>query len=367
MAVITDLVPNIHDIHPGQKLEVGQRLALWALNRTYGRIDVVYSGPLPKEVVCRDGRCRIEFEHVGSGLITRDGKAPDLFQVGTPAGFEPAEAKIDGNAVVVWSDRVPDPAFVRFGWKNAAQPNLMNREGLPASPFRTDASVVKFSSGSKFARHKHVMLSSDAQGEIRYTLDGTMPTKESALYKGPLDIEKTTTINARLFQSDGHSSLTNRATYTKVDPVAANGKTLGPGLDYEFYVGKWNALPDFAALKVEQTGAVDTLTLAASPQGTQFALKFRGYLDIPQDGEYTFVLKADDGAKFYLDGKLAIDNDGQHAAVPKSSERLTLAAGKHPIELTYHESWGGSFLSLSYEGPGMPMREVPGEAYFHEE
>jgi len=367
MAVISDLVPNINDIHPVQKLDVGERLARLALSRTYGKDGIVDSGPLLKSVTCSDGKCRIEFDHAGSGLATRDGQPPNFFQVGTAAGFEDAQAKIDGNAVIAWSDKVPSPEYVRFGWKNSAQPNLINKEGLPASPFRTDISAVRFNTGSKFASRKLVELSSDAQGTIRYTLDGSAPTKDSTEYKSPIEIDRTTTVSARLFQDSGASSLMTQATYTKVEPVAVDGKTLGPGLDYEFFVGKWNALPEFETLKVEKRGVVDTLTLAASPQGTQYALRFRGYLDIPKDGEYTFVLKADDGSRFYLDGKLVIDHDGQHAATPMSSPKLTLKAGKHPIEILYHESWGGSHLSLAYEGPGISMQEIPATAWFREE
>jgi hypothetical protein len=304
---------------------------------------------------------------VGTGLTTRDGQPPNFFQVGTSAGFEDAQARIEGNAVIAWSDKVPSPEFVRLGWKNSAQPNLMNKEGLPASPFRTDISAVRFSTGSKFASRKLVELSSDAPGTIRYTLDESVPTKTSAEYKEPISIDKTTTISARLFQDSGASSTTTQNTYTKVDPVNVDGKALAPGLGYEFFVGKWNALPEFETLHVEKRGVVDSLTLAASPQGTQFALRFRGYIDIPKDGEYTFVLKADDGARFFLDGKLVIDHDGQHPATPMSSPKLTLTAGKHPIELLYHESWGGSHLSLAYEGPGITLQEIPATAYFHQE
>jgi len=138
MAVIHDLVENPRNIHPRNKLDVGKRLALWALARTYNRKNVVCSGPLFESMAVDEGKIRISFKHVGSGLATRDGKAPDWFEVaGADKKFVKAQARIDGNTVLVWSEKVPAPVGVRYGWHKLAQPNLINKEGLPASPFRT--------------------------------------------------------------------------------------------------------------------------------------------------------------------------------------------------------------------------------------
>ena len=368
MAVTTDLVPDINNIHPPQKMEVGQRLARWALAKTYGQHNLVFSGPLFRSATVLGDRIRIDFDQVGSGLATRDGKAPDSFQIGTADGFEDADATIDGGSVVVHSPRVQKPEFVRFAWKNTARANLINKEGLPASPFRTDCGPVKFTSGSRFVRRTLVQLSADpVAAAIRYTLDGSTPTEGSTAYTGPIEIRRTTVVGARLFAADGRRSLTTRATYTQVAPTPDGDKTLAPGLDYEFYFGKWCALPDFDSLRPESTGTVDSLTITAAPVSTLLALRFHGYLDIPTTGEYRFLLISDDGGRFFLDGKLCIDDDGQHGPVGKKSEPLKLTAGKHPLMITYHESWGGSALSLWYEGPGIAKREVPTTAYFHAE
>ena len=139
MVVTTD-VANLKDIHPRNKQDVGKRLALWALAKTYGQDDLVYSGPLYKSTKTEDGKIRVMFDHVGSGLASRDGEELTWFQVaGEDGGFVDAQAKIDGDTVVVWSDEVKEPKFVRFGFHKLAEPNLMNKEGLPASPFRTDS------------------------------------------------------------------------------------------------------------------------------------------------------------------------------------------------------------------------------------
>ncbi len=137
MAVTTD-IGNITDIHPRNKQEVGRRLALWALAKTYGRRGVAYSGPLFARARAGAGKIRVNFDHTGGGLMSRDGKALSHFEIaGADGKFVPAQAEITGKSVVVSSPQVPNPVHVRFGWHQEAVPNLANKEGLPASPFTT--------------------------------------------------------------------------------------------------------------------------------------------------------------------------------------------------------------------------------------
>lgn len=137
MAVTTDLVDNIADIHPRNKLDVGNRLARWALAKTYGKKDVVYSGPLFKSAKVDGSSISVGFAHAG-GLKSRDGKPLSEFQIaGADGEFHKATAKIDGETIVVASDAVAEPKVVRFGWHKVANPNLINGAGLPASPFQT--------------------------------------------------------------------------------------------------------------------------------------------------------------------------------------------------------------------------------------
>jgi sialate O-acetylesterase len=139
MIVTTDLVDNVDDIHPVNKQDVGKRLALWALSKTYGVKDIVCSGPLYKSMKAENEKIRISFDYVGTGLATRDGKAPTSFEIAGPDGrFVVAQAVIDANTVVVSTPEIKTPSAVRFGWNELANPNLMNKEGLPASPFITN-------------------------------------------------------------------------------------------------------------------------------------------------------------------------------------------------------------------------------------
>ena len=128
-----------NDIHPDNKKDVGERMALAAFHLAYGE-DLVYSGPIYREHRIKDNKVILSFSHVGSGLVTNDGNAPSQFAIaGEDKKFIWANAKIDGDQVIVWNDEIPHPKYVRYAWAdNPDNPNLYNREGLPASPFRIE-------------------------------------------------------------------------------------------------------------------------------------------------------------------------------------------------------------------------------------
>ncbi|HSI85780.1 MAG: sialate O-acetylesterase, partial [Candidatus Methylacidiphilales bacterium] len=137
MAVTID-VGEADNIHPKNKLEVGKRLALLALARTYGR-DVACSSPLYKSMSLHGVAIRVEFTGTGSGLEARGGPLKQFSIAGEDKKFVWADAVVDGTSVVVSNPQVPRPVAVRYAWAaNPAGCNLYNREGLPASPFRTD-------------------------------------------------------------------------------------------------------------------------------------------------------------------------------------------------------------------------------------
>jgi sialate O-acetylesterase len=139
MAATLD-IGNPSDIHPRNKSEVGRRLALWALADTYGKPGIVKSGPVFESFEVAGDAIRIRFASSPTGLVTRDGKPPGHFEVAGPDwNFKPAAAEIAGNDPVVTlrSAEVPQPVMARFAWHQTAEPNLANREGLPATAFHT--------------------------------------------------------------------------------------------------------------------------------------------------------------------------------------------------------------------------------------
>jgi sialate O-acetylesterase len=139
MAVTIDL-GEWNDVHPGNKKPVGERLALCAMNLAYGDTGIISSGPLYKASTIQGDQIILEFDHVGSGLVSGNGEEPGHFSIaGEDKKFKWAKAEIKGNTVVVWNEEIPVPKFVRYAWAdNPRFANLYNKEGLPASPFRTD-------------------------------------------------------------------------------------------------------------------------------------------------------------------------------------------------------------------------------------
>lgn len=151
--VVTTDTGEPGDIHPKNKQDVGKRLALWALSKTYGHKEIVCSGPIYREIEVEKqilsydtqantqthrAKIRVFFDHVAGGLVAKDGPLRGFEVAGLAGEFRPAMAKIEGDTVVVWSQEVRQPVDVRYGWENVPDVNLYNSAGLPASPFTTE-------------------------------------------------------------------------------------------------------------------------------------------------------------------------------------------------------------------------------------
>lgn len=138
MAVSSDMGDSLN-VHPTRKQPVGERLARIALHNLYDFSNVVPSGPAVKETsVVGDGIVRLTFDYA-DGLSTSDGKHPLTFEIAEEEGlYKPAEARIEGNTVVVMAEGVTHPRFVRYGWQPFTRANLVNSAQLPASTFRIE-------------------------------------------------------------------------------------------------------------------------------------------------------------------------------------------------------------------------------------
>jgi len=150
MAVIIDL-GEAGNIHPKNKQDVGKRLALVALAKSYDQ-KVEFSGPAYKSMKVADATVRLTFDHIGGGLVAKGGDLVGFAVAGEDKVFHVAQAKIEGAEVVVSSDKVAKPVAVRYAWANNPICNLYNKEGLPAAPFRTDtwtSQEIKAAPGEK--------------------------------------------------------------------------------------------------------------------------------------------------------------------------------------------------------------------------
>lgn len=197
--------------------------------------------------------------------------------------------------------------------------------------------------------------------KIRYTTDGSEPSVDSPLVRGPVRLTQSAAVSARVFRDGKPVSGIAQATFTKVEPQpAVKVERLTNGLSYEYYESDWNRLPDFDRLTPVKTGTVPNFQFSPRRRAEYFAFRYRGFIKVPRDGVYTFYTLSDDGSRLYIGEQLVVDNDGLHGVVEKSGA-VALASGAHPITVTFFEKSGGDMLEVWYAGPAIDKQRIPGE------
>ncbi|WP_162386905.1 alpha/beta hydrolase-fold protein [Spirosoma endbachense] len=192
---------------------------------------------------------------------------------------------------------------------------------------------------------------------VRYTTDGTEPTRSSAQFKkeniltGPAKV-----IIRRMTQrpSSDESFSGNFVTSDYLPPGKLDRFMKPGGFNYAYYEGSWSKLPDFTILKPVKTGRIDTsFGLDKLPRQINFGLAIWGQLKIQEDGYYLFAIDADDGFKFYLENRLLIDYDGQHGGEALGASYIVpLKKGFYHIRQEYFQKEGGRKLDFEYVSPG---------------
>lgn len=135
------------------------------------------------------------------------------------------------------------------------------------------------------------------------------------------------------------------------------------GLDYAYYEGVWNSLPDFDALTPEKKGALNTFNLSAANRTKNFGFRFTGYIHVPVNGEYTFYTLSDDGSKLYIGNTLVVSNNGVHPKRERTGS-IGLKAGKHAITVVYFEKEGSQVLEVFWKGPNLNKQAIPSTALY---
>lgn len=195
--------------------------------------------------------------------------------------------------------------------------------------------------------------------ELRYTADGNEPSVDSPPVEGPIALDRTATVKARAFRAGKPVSGVAAAHFTKVPPrPAVFSEGYLPGLRYEYYEGEWDRLPDFDALTPIKTGRIADFLFDPRNREEGFAFRYSGIIMLPTTGVYSFSTISDDGSRLYIGDSLVVDNDGLHGMEEKSGV-IALAAGAHPITVTYFERTGGDDLLVYYSGPGIEKQRIP--------
>jgi len=148
---------------------------------------------------------------------------------------------------------------------------------------------------------------------------------------------------------------------TPTTPVTESGYSVAPVWDYDLYFGQFLNLPDFDALTPAVTSTTTSIDIGLSPVVANFAIRFRGTIEVTEEGVYTFYTTSDDGSRVSVNGQVVADNDGRHAAIERQGQ-VTLAAGVHDVEWTYFQGFSGRSLEAEWSGPGFARTAlVPGD------
>lgn len=197
------------------------------------------------------------------------------------------------------------------------------------------------------------MESADPEVPVHFTLDGSEPTPASPEFVAPVQLSNSTVVSAKAFLNGSKASFTSTTEFLDIEEEGVHC------LNYAYYEGEWEQLPEFSDMKPERHGYVLRVGLPqVNPRENYFGVVFTGNMQISQGGEYTFYLISDDGSRLFINGELIIDNDGLHGMEEIAGE-IYLEEGNHQLKIEYFEAGGGNAIRFLMEGPGMERQEIP--------
>ncbi|MBI9017077.1 MAG: chitobiase/beta-hexosaminidase C-terminal domain-containing protein [Phycisphaerae bacterium] len=207
-----------------------------------------------------------------------------------------------------------------------------------------------------------------AGSHVRYTTDGSEPTETSKLYQGPLNFNHNATLKVRAFRQGDTPGPTVTAELIKAK-LSESTKLSAPqqGLQYEYYEGKWKKLPDFDSLKIIVNGVVKDFDFSCAKRPEHFAIRYKAYLDVPEDGIYYFNLKSNDSSQLYIDQQLVVDmNIGTMGRDPwDKTGFIVLKKGFHPITVLYHQAKTVKHLNISWGRDKNKMQKIDPSSLFY--
>lgn len=308
----------------------------------------------------------------GTGTDPEDGNLPvsaltwrvDLYHYDTPTHFHPVLAATSG----ISSGSFTIPV------SGETSPNVLYRIYLTV----TDSKGATTTSTVDVNPIRSVITLVTQPAGLMVKFDGTLVTTPftftgvSGITRSLEAVDQTKNGSSYQFYawSDGGASThtfstpaaatTITATYIRAADVVSG---LTSGVSYTYVEGAYTSLPDFAQLTPSKTGVTPDVNLTPRSRDDDFAFLYKGYVDLPTDGKYTFYTRSDDGSRLSVGGAVVVDNDGLHAAAEKLGS-VYLKAGKHALEVAFFERTGDQLLTVSYEGPGIAKKLLPAAVLF---
>lgn len=251
------------------------------------------------------------------------------------------------------------------------KPDMVRGTSAEASPYSyTKEPVVSIPYVDRdlnlFTDKTTIVLTTTTQGAVvRYTLDGSEPTEQSLLYENPFDLDKTTQVKAKGFKEGFRPSKTLSILATKAELKAA--LPVHPtqnGTSYKYFEGLYHKVADVEKSPLLESGIMPQPSIKGAKQEDHFGYIFEGLISVPEDGVYTFQTRSDDGSVLYIDGKVVVNNDGSHAAIPATG-MVALKKGFHAYKLYYFEDYEGEHLSWAWKIPSAKeLAPIPASALF---
>lgn len=219
--------------------------------------------------------------------------------------------------------------------------------------------------GSLFYDQVAIRLIHPDPNTLRYTLNGTVPAINSQPYTGSILITENTPL--RVLSIEGKRTSNLLAINLKKAGLlpALEVDQLENGLEYRFYKGKWELMPDFTKLTPLKKGQTKQIELGMVAENEDyFGLVFQGCILIPEDQVYNFYSSSDDGSFIFIDGQKVVVNDGVHGVVEQMGQ-IGLKQGYHAFEVWFFDNWYGHFLKVEIESKNMARQEIPAVMLFH--
>jgi Beta-galactosidase/beta-glucuronidase len=233
---------------------------------------------------------------------------------------------------------------------------------------------------AQFTDSVRVSITQGNPTEIRYTTDGSTPTRSSTIYRGPFTVRKNTEVRARAFGPRAGSAPEARTSFTHTAGRPAVVTSVSPGLSYALFRDttfenpfrmNWPVRDRVDRLEPgngpspSKTGTVATINLSPSDTSQMFGIMYTGYLKVPRTGVYHFTSLSDDGARLWIGNETVLASLGQSPATTETTGDIALQAGLHPMNLGYFQAYGPMKMELYIEGPGVPRQLVSRSMLFH--
>tara|TARA_B100001057_G_scaffold480975_1_gene554461 strand:- start:3173 stop:4837 length:1665 start_codon:yes stop_codon:yes gene_type:complete len=255
-----------------------------------------------------------------------------------------------------WTGRPIKTAFIGI-----AEPKFQNQKiNIPAPTIYPKANLYDLAGGLYVDQEAEVVMESIGDQDIRYTIDGSIPTINSELYKGKFSLTETAIVMAKAFKGANQESKVSKAYFRMINSLSNNG------IRYNYYESKkdMNFLPNFEQMKPVKSGNTYQFRIDSINQVKhQFGIEFTASIKIEVSGRYHFYLLSDDGSRLYINDTLIVDNDGGHGAIERKGI-ISLQPGLHKITLDYHNQQGGAWLDAFYKGPGIHKQIIPPNILF---